>query len=102
MSETVEKMDSLNVNGEANHDATVASKPDYREEARKEVASKLEEAGWHEKFGKGLKAEKGWAASAERYEWLEEYGDVAPEFPELERQLFHNEHITRPGARFDG
>ena len=29
--------------------------------------------------------------------WKEEYGDVGPEVPELEKQLFEDEHIMRIG-----
>ena len=38
-----------------------------------------------------------WAATAERYEWLEEYGDVAPRNESLEKILFQNEFRTRLG-----
>ena len=41
-----------------------------------------------------------WASSAQKYEWKEEYGDVAPPVPELETQLFHNEFINRRGKNF--
>ena len=38
-----------------------------------------------------------WAANAKRYEWLDEYGDVGPRFPELEKMLFKHEYINRKG-----
>lgn len=38
-----------------------------------------------------------WAASAVKYEFSEELGDVAPRIPELEAQLFRNEHLVRMG-----
>lgn len=38
-----------------------------------------------------------WAANAERYEWKEEYGDVAPCNTDLEKMLFQNEFRTRLG-----
>jgi hypothetical protein len=38
-----------------------------------------------------------WASSAAKYEWLEEYGDVAPRIPELEAQLFDLEFLHRTG-----
>jgi ATP-dependent RNA helicase DDX3X len=41
-----------------------------------------------------------WASNAAKYEWDEEYGDVGPKFPELEKQLFGSEHCTRTGIEF--
>jgi ATP-dependent RNA helicase DDX3X len=38
-----------------------------------------------------------WASSAVKYEWLEEYGEVAPRIPELEAQLFDLEFLHRTG-----
>ena len=38
-----------------------------------------------------------WAASAKKYEWKDEFGDVAPPVPELELQLFRHEFINRQG-----
>jgi ATP-dependent RNA helicase DDX3X len=32
-----------------------------------------------------------WASNAAKYEWKQEYGDVAPRHKELEEQLFRNE-----------
>ena len=43
----------------------------------------------------------GWAHSAVKYEWLEEYGDVGPVVPQLEEQLFRSEFRNRRGMRFD-
>lgn len=42
-----------------------------------------------------------WASNAKKYEWSDEYGDVGPEFRDLELQLFHGEHINRTGIAFD-
>ena len=41
-----------------------------------------------------------WAASASRYEWLEEYGDVAPRNELLERMLFGDENQMEKGDKF--
>ncbi len=41
-----------------------------------------------------------WASNATKYEWDEEYGDVGPAFPELERQLFGSEFHMRTGIEF--
>ncbi|KAL9619830.1 MAG: hypothetical protein Q9160_005570 [Pyrenula sp. 1 TL-2023] len=45
--------------------------------------------------------EAGWGHATERYEWLEEYGDVAPRFPKLEEQLFHSDLTNRKGDKLD-
>ncbi|KAL2219236.1 DEAD/DEAH box RNA helicase [Thermoascus aurantiacus ATCC 26904] len=42
-----------------------------------------------------------WAAKAAKYEWSEEFGDVGPPNPELEKMLFHNEYINRAGLKFE-
>lgn len=41
-----------------------------------------------------------WAANAAKYEWSDDYGDVAPPFKELEDELFRNQHINRTGLEF--
>lgn len=41
-----------------------------------------------------------WASNAMKYEWSDEYGDVGPAHPELERQLFKNELLNRTGLKF--
>lgn len=38
-----------------------------------------------------------WLHKAAKYEWDDEYGEIGPEVPELEEQLFHNKHIVRRG-----
>lgn len=40
-----------------------------------------------------------WAANAAKYEWNDEYGDVGPENPHLEEQLFRAEFINRTGLK---
>ena len=42
-----------------------------------------------------------WASNAARYEWKDEYGEVGPEIPELEEQLFRSEFLNRKGIKFD-
>lgn len=42
-----------------------------------------------------------WAHSAAKYEWQESFGDIGPENPALEEQLFRSETITRQGVKFD-
>jgi ATP-dependent RNA helicase DDX3X len=40
-----------------------------------------------------------WAAKTAKYEWNDEYGDVGPENPHLEEQLFRAEFINRTGLK---
>jgi ATP-dependent RNA helicase DDX3X len=42
-----------------------------------------------------------WASNSVRYEWSDEYGDVGPSVPDLERQLFGSEERVRTGIQFD-
>ena len=42
-----------------------------------------------------------WASNARRYEWKEEYGDVAPRIEELEQELFHGEFRNRAGPKIE-
>ncbi|EAA60033.1 hypothetical protein AN9445.2 [Aspergillus nidulans FGSC A4] len=42
-----------------------------------------------------------WAANAVKYEWNDEYGDVGPENPHLEEQLFRAEFINRTGLKIE-
>ncbi|KAH8776950.1 P-loop containing nucleoside triphosphate hydrolase protein [Hyaloscypha finlandica] len=42
-----------------------------------------------------------WANKGALYEWKEEYGDIGPRFPELEKQLFASEFHVRSGIKFD-
>lgn len=41
-----------------------------------------------------------WAANAMKYEWNDEFGDIGPEHPELEKQLFGDDHLVRTGLEF--
>ncbi|KAK5114203.1 hypothetical protein LTR85_010268 [Meristemomyces frigidus] len=42
-----------------------------------------------------------WHAISKVYEWNDEYGDVGPEVPELERILFGGEHQMRKGQHYE-
>lgn len=48
----------------------------------------------------GRYLEPGWAATAARYEWDDEYGEVGPEDPKLEEDLFRHENVMRKGNAF--
>ena len=41
-----------------------------------------------------------WAANAAKYEWSDDYGEVGPPFPDLEKQLFKDEFTNRIGLNF--
>lgn len=43
----------------------------------------------------------GWMHQAAKYEWHEDYGDIGPEVPELEAQLFKGDSRTRTGQFLD-
>ena len=42
-----------------------------------------------------------WASNAMKYEWDDEYGEVGPAHPELERQLFQGRYQMRSGEKLD-
>ncbi len=42
-----------------------------------------------------------WANNAAVYEWSDEYGDVGPRHPELEKQLFGSVFHVRSGVQFE-
>lgn len=41
-----------------------------------------------------------WASSAGKYEWNDEYGDVGPRVPELEKELFNDDLRMKHGDNF--
>jgi ATP-dependent RNA helicase DDX3X len=43
----------------------------------------------------------GWASNAAIYEWNEDFGDVGPAYPDLEKQLFGSETHVRAGIEFE-
>jgi ATP-dependent RNA helicase DDX3X len=51
--------------------------------------------------GEGASSVRDWASNAAKYEWSDEYGDVGPHFPELEKQLFGSEYHVRAGIQFE-
>ncbi|KAL5334818.1 P-loop containing nucleoside triphosphate hydrolase protein [Aspergillus crustosus] len=104
-------------NGAAMRDAladVTNTKPSQNDEA----SAIAREKGWvapegydYEKYTAGPPGEKlaeeleqeedlpQWAATAAKYEWKDEYGDVGPESPQLEEQLFRSEYINRTGLK---
>ena len=42
--------------------------------------------------------EPDWLHNAAKYEWDDTYGEIGPEVPELEEQLFHGEHLLSRGS----
>jgi ATP-dependent RNA helicase DDX3X len=45
--------------------------------------------------------ERSWASNAVRYEWNDEFGEIGPPLPELEKQLFGSEFHVRHGIEFE-
>jgi ATP-dependent RNA helicase DDX3X len=43
----------------------------------------------------------GWASNAAIYDWDDDFGDVGPRHPELEKQLFGSENHVRIGIKFE-
>lgn len=43
----------------------------------------------------------GWAFNAAIYDWDDDFGDVGPRHPELEKQLFGSENHVRIGIKFE-
>ncbi|KAF2856763.1 DEAD-domain-containing protein [Plenodomus tracheiphilus IPT5] len=89
--------------------------PDAAALARKEQAAidlaRAKEAGWnnpvpfqYETVVGGTPAEDEtrdaavWLSDAAIYEWDDEFGDIAPANPELEKALFHEQHLQRIGG----
>ncbi|KAL1957360.1 hypothetical protein VTO42DRAFT_6040 [Malbranchea cinnamomea] len=91
--------------------------PDANEQAKVNPAAIAREKGWAtpEKYDydryktatgpqpvdEGIPADLIWGARAAKYEWCDEYGDVGPANPELEKMLFGNEFINRKGNKFE-
>jgi len=46
-------------------------------------------------------AAQGWMSRARKYEWKDEYGNVGPEDPDLEQELFRSELKLKKGVEFD-
>ncbi|EOD46035.1 putative dead deah box RNA helicase protein [Neofusicoccum parvum] len=51
-------------------------------------------------LAEGRYIEPSWAATAARYEWDDDYGEVGPPMPELEQELFRQETVMRRGNAF--
>jgi ATP-dependent RNA helicase DDX3X len=43
----------------------------------------------------------GWASNAAIYDWDDDFGDVGPRHPELEKQLFGSDNHVRMGIQFE-
>ena len=64
-------------------------------------ANVLGESAVTEDVGVGGIAVGDWASNAKTYTWDDEYGDVIPRFPDLEKQLFGAENHVRTGIKFE-
>ena len=79
-----------------------ASGPEEREAAERGIAERLaaeaQAAAEADQFTSEIPL---WASGAAKYEWKEEYGDIGPPHPELEKQLFKDQFINRIGPQFN-
>lgn len=87
--------------------------PQPRSDETKAKAAELQKVGWAAQVEYDYAAYNApiprggadditdWGHKAGRYEWNEEYGDVAPRIPELEKQLFNAEFQNRAGAKLE-
>ncbi len=83
-----------------------------------DTAKRSREHGWvepqkydYESYNAGTREEReaietahevpAWASNAMKYEWRDEYGDVGPEHPELENELFKDENKMQSGIEFE-
>ncbi|KAF2192525.1 DEAD-domain-containing protein [Zopfia rhizophila CBS 207.26] len=99
----------------ANHTASGEAASALRAKELAENLAKAKEAGWNnpipfnyesvtggsgasEAVGEGGVVLTTWLSEAAVYQWDDEYGDVGPVNIELERQLFHDEHLMRAGG----
>jgi ATP-dependent RNA helicase DDX3X len=42
-----------------------------------------------------------WSSNAAVYQWSDEFGEVGPAFPDLEKQLFGSENHVKTGLRYE-
>lgn len=74
----------------------------------KEHEKRVKDAGWiettafnYEDFQRTDGDDADWHGAAQVYEWSDEYGDVGPEVPELEKMLFGGEFQMRRGEHLE-
>lgn len=74
---------------------------------KEQLFAKARDHGWtettafdYDQFNRTGGHDAEWHGSARVYEWKEEYGDVAPAHPELEKILFGGEHVIRKGNHY--
>ncbi|KAI7244699.1 DEAD/DEAH box RNA helicase [Hortaea werneckii] len=98
--------------GEAQTDADTTANPGVKFEAltldKDEFVKRALAAGWTEttaydyvEFQRTGGSNADWFGAAAVYEWKDEYGDVAPPIPELERILFGGEFQMRRGEHMN-
>ena len=102
--------DDWGAGGDATEDTGAA---DEAAEAKKnmskdEFLKKAREAGWteatafdYEEFQRTSGDQTDYHGAAKVYEWKEEFGDVGPEVPELEKVLFGGEFQMRRGEHVE-
>ena len=77
-------------------------------ESKEQYGLKAREAGWtettafdYDQFTRTGGNDGDWHGAGKKYEWNEEYGDVAPAIPELEHILFGGEFLMGRGDHFE-
>ena len=79
-----------------------ASGPEEREAAERGITERLAaEAQAASEADQYTSSVPLWASGAAKYEWQEDYGDIGPPHPELEKQLFKDQFINRIGPQFN-
>ncbi|KAK5717381.1 hypothetical protein LTR15_009275 [Elasticomyces elasticus] len=87
---------------------TAAPEPPKPVLSKEEYTQNAKNKGWteatafdYEQFNRTGGDNSDWAGAAKKYEWQDEYGDVAPEVPELEILLFGGEFQMKKGKHYE-
>lgn len=88
------------------NEAAAAERAAARQKEFEEGIVKAKEHGWTQPLPYNYAAadavatqqEPHWLSDAAVYEWDDEFGDVGPVNPELERELFNSDHLMRAGG----
>jgi hypothetical protein len=105
---TADGGDTWGAGGDGAEAAGTSEEPPKPQLSKEEMLAKATEAGWtertafdYEKYLRNGDQKIDWFGAAKVYEWKDEYGDVAPEVPELEKILFGGEFLMRKGDRIE-
>lgn len=88
-------------------DASPAATTLARQELEAQAFARAKEAGWNKPLNDSngpepvedeARQEAVWLSDAAVYQWDDEFGEVGEPNPELEKQLFSGDHLSRVGA----